>query len=71
VGKRGLLAQERGEFERQRIIEALRDSDGEIGPAAEALGISRRWLEVKMLRLGLRELAAGMRARAGIPGPRR
>lgn len=66
----GFLARTMRAFEKRVIARALRDAKGNIGDAAEALGISRRALENKMGEYELREEAARLRERSGIPGPR-
>ena len=66
-----VLARELAKREREVITEYLRKHHGDIGETAEALGVSRRTLETKMATHdGLRELAAELRAKHGIPGPR-
>ena len=54
----------------QVLAEYLKKHDGNVGSTAEALGITRRALEMKMAAHRLREGAAAMREKAGTPGPR-
>ena len=65
-----LLAVLLREREREIIAEYLGKHAGSVAATAEALGIKRRALEIKMLAYGLRESAAVRRRAAGIKGPR-
>lgn len=58
-------------WEREYIARALRAHEGNVSETAEALEISRRALTVKMAEHELGDLAAGLRTKAGIKGPRR
>ena len=50
------LAQAVGELERQMIVRVLDATDGQYGPAARRLGLSRKGLYLKRQRLGLDDL---------------
>jgi DNA-binding NtrC family response regulator len=50
---RGPLAPARDRLEREMILSALRDAGGRLDVAAKALGISRKGLYLKRLRLGI------------------
>lgn len=45
------LEQARSEFERQYVIAALRDNDGNVGRSSEALGVHRNTLRNKVTSL--------------------
>ncbi len=65
-----ILAREVKKREREVILEYLEKLHGNVGATAEALGVSRRTLEMKMAAHGLRADAASLREDAGIPGRR-
>lgn len=51
------------ELERSAIVSALRESGGDIGKAARALGASRRTLQNRMREYGMARGKAGRRKR--------
>ena len=54
--KRGVtLEQARREFEKQFIVAALRDNEGNFSRSAESLGVHRNTLRNKVCNLGIKE----------------
>lgn len=66
----GRLAKAQSRYEREFILTALKAHDGHNTRTALWLGVSRRTLYVKLREHGLEGEASGMRAEAGIVGPR-
>lgn len=65
-----VLATKLRDYERGLIRDELAEHDGHVQKTADALGIPKRTLQSRMSELGLQELAAELRTKAGIRGPR-
>jgi DNA-binding NtrC family response regulator len=65
-----VLAEGLRQREREIIADYLKRNEGNVGATANALGITRRALEMKMAAHGLRDAASALRVKAGIGGPR-